>query len=282
MRYLLLPVVLILQIPVFSQVINYSSGYFGPNAMPVPEFGNGAIPAATTISLAANYYFGFGDQTFNPDIKIEIPLLPKRISIKLWAALLEYYSVTQQIYDYRGMQEKLSGLAIGGDIYIQTRISIFAEKKYMPAVIINSTLKSASSATVDGRRYFDTPGYYFDLETAKSFHFSNKLVNEIRLVANFGFLCWETTDSRQNDAFMHGVKFVLSNNLIDLENTLSGYDGWMDNGDHPIIYSIKLTGKFRKFSIFARYQYGIRDFPYHYLQAGASMPFEILTPAFCR
>jgi hypothetical protein len=263
-----------------SAQVNYSPAYFGPNANPVPEFTDATIPAMTTVKFSGDYYFGFGDNTTNMTLTTEIPLLPERLSFKIWINMLENYDVTQAVYNERNMTgRKLSGMA-GGDFYIQTRIFILAEKTYIPAVILNSTLKTASGTNFQQRRYFDTPGYYFDVEFGKSIYLQNKVLNEIRFVADLGFFCWETTNSIQNDAPMYGGKIILSNALFDFENTLSGYHGWMNNGDKPLVYRSKLNIKQAKFNIFAQYQYGIKDFPYHHVQAGFSFILENLTPKY--
>lgn len=185
------------------------------------------------------------------------------------------------------MNGNLSGKS-NGDFYVQTRISLLKEKKYAPAIILNSTLKTASGTNFNERRYFDTPGYYFDVEFAKSIHTKGKFINELRAVGNLGFLCWETTGSRQNDAPMYGVKIIAGNQNWKLDNTLSGYWGWMhtsatygaDYGDAPLVYAAKLTIMRSKMDYFAQYQYGINDFPYHQLRLGISFPIEKLTPKF--
>jgi hypothetical protein len=246
----------------------------------VAEFSGAIIPKYTTLEVSGNYYFGFGDKAINPEVKAEIPLLPQRVSLKLWWALWEKYWVTQEIYDKRQMEGKLTGVTSGGDIYVQTRILVLVEKKYVPAVIINATLKTASGEAFEERRYFNTPGYYFDAEIAKSFRFKNKIINDLRIAADLGFLCWEMTSSRQNDAFMYGGKLTLSNKIIALENTIAGYRGRLNNGDRPLVYSAKFSGKIKVFTIFAQYKYGIHDWPFHQFQLGLAVEIEKLTPRY--
>lgn len=270
-----------------AQTVKYAPAWFGPNANPVPEFTDGRIPAKTTVSLMGDYYFGYGDATKNGYFKIEIPLVSERVSFKIWSTVFEHYKVTPELSDYRQMNGNLSGKS-NGDFYVQTRISLLKEKKYAPAIILNSTLKTASGTNFNERRYFDTPGYYFDVEFAKSMYTKGKFINELRAVGNLGFLCWETTGSRQNDAPMYGVKIIAGNQNWKLDNTLSGYWGWMhtsatygaDYGDAPLVYAAKLTIMRSKMDYFAQYQYGINDFPYHQLRLGISFPIEKLTPKF--
>ena len=272
-----------------AQTVKYSSAWFGPNANPVPEFTDGRIPQKTTISLMADYYFGYGDETKNGYFKIEIPLVSERVSFKIWSTVFEHYKVTPELSAYREMNGNLSGKS-NGDFYVQTRISLLKEKKTAPAIILNSTLKTASGTNFNERRYFDTPGYYFDMEIAKSIYTKSKFINEIRAVGNLGFLCWETTGSSQNDAPMYGAKLIIGNKKWNLDNTISGYWGWIhtnkklsplgDYGDAPLVYNSKITFKSEYMDYFAQYQYGINDFPYNQIRLGISFPVEKLTPKF--
>jgi len=281
--------IIIIQPSIFAQV-KYSTAWFGPNANPVPEFTDARIPAKTTISLMGDYYFGFGDETKNGYFKIEIPLLSERVSLKIWTSLFETYKVSEQVSLQRNMANGNTSGKAAGDFYIQTRISILKEKIFAPAVILNSTLKTASALNNYDRRYFDTPGYYFDLEAGKSIFTKSRFISEIRGVANVGFMCWETTNSTQDDAPMYGAKIILGNTNWKLENTLSGYSGWIytqnelsplhDYGDTPLVYAAKFSIMKGYMDYFAQYQYGIKDFPYHQIRVGISFPVEILTPKY--
>ena len=274
--------VIICQQGIYSQV-RYSSSWFGPNANPVPEFTDATIPSKTTISLMGDYYFGYGDRTQNGYIKVDIPLLSERVSLKIWSAVMEHYQTTEEIKQNRGASTT-SGSEVG-DIYVQTRIRLWKEQKNRPEVILNSTLKTASAKTFATRRYFDTPGYYFDVEMGKSFFTKSSFISEIRLVADAGFLCWETTNSAQDDAPMYGGKIILGNQDWKIENTLSGYWGWKNlkdktYGDVPLVYSVKLIKQTKNLNYFAQYQYGIHDFPYNQIRVGVSFPLSKLTPKF--
>ena len=281
-KILILLLVIICQQGVYSQV-RYSSSWFGPNANPVPEFTDATIPSKTTISLMGDYYFGHGDRTKNGYIKVDIPLLSERVSLKIWSAVLEHYQTTEEVMQNRGANTT-SGSEVG-DIYVQTRIRLWKEQKNRPSIILNSTLKTASAKSYATRRYFDTPGYYFDVEMGKSFFTKSSFISEIRLVADAGFLCWETTNSAQDDAPMYGGKIILGNQDWKIENTLSGYWGWKNlkdktYGDVPLVYSLKLIKQTKNLNYFAQYQYGIHDFPYNQIRVGVSFTMSKLTPKF--
>ena len=276
---LLLIALLVLSSTLKAQVVNYSPAYFGPNANPAWEFTDATIPVHTYFSFSEDFFFGFGDNTFSSKLTLEIPLLSERISMKLWVALMEQFKVTEEVSEKRGMNGVLVGGA-DGDMCIQTRIRLFKEKKIMPNVILNTTLKTASGTNVGKRRYYDTPGYYFDVELGKSVHTKNELVSEIRGAVDLGFLCWQGPYNEQNDAPMYGGKFILSNKLIEFENAIAGYKGWMRNGDNPLVYSSKIALKAKQMSYYLMYQYGIRDFPYHHIRVGFTLKLPEIMPIF--
>jgi len=273
---------------IYSQT-PYSTAWFGPNANPVPEFTDATIPAKTTITLTGDYYFGHGDQTENGYAKIEFPLIPERVSFKVWSTILEHYQVTDQVSAERAMLEGNTSGKANGDIYFQTRILLLKETKNVPDIILNTTLKTASGTYQQYRRYFNTPGYYFDAEIGKSLHTQSSFISEIRAVVNFGFMCWETErQSTQDDAPMYGGKIIIGNPDWKLENTLSGYWGWMhtnvrygaDYGDAPMVYAAKITKLTKNINYFAQYQYGINDFPYQQVRLGVSFTIDKLTPKY--
>lgn len=269
-----------------SQVlIHHTTNYFGPNANPVPEFTDALIPQNTNVTLIEDYYFGHGDNTFSNNVKVEIPLIPEKVSVKVWKTLIEYYSVTDEIVSRRSMQ-KNNGFATG-DFYIQTRIRILSEKKNSPSLVLNSTLKTASGSDFKNRRFFNTAGYYFDVELGKSFVFNDSFIDEIRLVSDLGFFSWDVQTPNinvQDDAVMYGLKFILKHKNISLENTFSGYEGWIkrveDYGNKPMVFSSRLNFEIRKTLWFLQFQHGIKYFPFEQIRVGVQIPLEHLTPKF--
>jgi hypothetical protein len=262
----------------------YSTRYFGPNANPVPLFSDATIPQYTTIEMSANYFYGFyGDHTYNGFLCAEIPFISNRLSLKVWTAFAEYFEMPPRVALYRStVNEQQSGIVPIGDVYVQTRIGILTEQKWRPAVVLNITLKTASPTAEDfaARRYFDTPGYYFDVEVGKSLHFNSRIINELRFAVDLGFLCWETTESTQNDAVMSGVKIIAANRLLRLESSLCGYKGWMKDGDNPLVFTTRLMTATTPIAYFIEYQYGMRNFSYHHFQAGIQIPVKFLTPKY--
>jgi hypothetical protein len=263
-----------------AQHVKYSPAFFGPNAMPVPEVTNGKIPDYTQFGFSTDYSFGFGDKTLAWRIDSEIPLLPKFVSIKAWMIVHELYWLTPEVRRLREIDTPIMSGWATGDFYAQTRITLLREKKYCPQIIAAVGIKTASGGKFEYRRYFDNPAYFFDVSVAKSFSINTKALNDIRLVADIGFLCWGTTSSSQDDAGMYGLNLIMSNSFFTFENQIAGYWGRLNNGDRPLIYQAKLTYNNKFLDIFFQYQYGIMDFPYHQIRLGFVVPVKVLTPKY--
>lgn len=261
-----------------SQKINFSPAYFGPNALPVYEISDARIPKETQFRCSGNHFYGFGDKTISFDYKVTIPLLPERVSFEATHLAVEFWEVTQDVYDYRNMMEgKLKGVA-WGEFFCQTNVSLIKERERIPTFVLSGGFKTATGTGFPQRRNYDSPAYFFTLEIGHSYYPKFRFLEEVRMAGYLGFLCWQTTTNAQNDAFTYGGKIVLRNRLFDFQNMLSGYSGWIANGDTPLVFSSRLTYKRPKFTVFKEYQYGINDFPYHNVRLGCSFTLSSLTP----
>lgn len=133
----------------FCQVllVHHTTNYFGPNANPVPEFTGALIPKETQLEIVGDYYFGFGDYTLSNLVRVEIALIPKKVSVKAWKTTLEKYNFSDEILVRRNMQET-DGTA-SGDLYVQTWVRLLKESQYWPDIDANATLKTASGTTFE-------------------------------------------------------------------------------------------------------------------------------------
>ena len=286
MKKLLLLTLISAQLCFAQNLIHHTTNYFGPNANPVPEFTDARIPVFTQFTFTGDLFFGHGDETVSNLTKIEVPLIAEKVSVKVWKTLIEHYAVSDETAARRQMHDK-KGYATG-DFYVQTRIKVLSEGRFKPDLILNSTLKTASGSDFKNRRFFNTAGYYFDLEMGKSFNLNNSFIDGIRLVSDFGFFSWDIQTpylNVQDDAIMYGAKLILKHKNISWENTFSGYSGWIkrveDYGDKPMIFASKLNFTTNNFTVlFLQFQHGIRYFPYEQVRIGVQLPLRKLTPKF--
>ena len=92
---------------------------------------------------------------------------------------------------------------LSGDVYVSTDIQVLKEKRWRTDWVVRAALKTASGGEYYHARYYDSPGYFFDTSLGKSFSLGRdaKWNHRLRGALSTGFLCWQTDNGRQNDAF---------------------------------------------------------------------------------
>lgn len=244
-------------------------GFFGPNALPVIDMNDGQTYEQLRVELAADGYFGFkGDKTANLFARVHAPLFTRWANLSLWMPICEWYS-----------QEDGTGHG-AGDVYISTEVQVLHhswfktdKSKYIPQMAIRLGMKTASGGQKERKRHFDSPGYFFDLSIGQTFPIRQV---SIRLAGSAGFLCWQTTEGRQNDAMMYGLQAQLLHEYFSLQATWGGYVGWERYGDAPMSIKCRAAGHIKGFEPYVQYQYGIQDFPYHQLRVGLVYNINVL------
>ncbi len=253
--------------------------YFGPSALPIPDMLDGRTNGDFSMELAYDYYDGhMGDMTQGLYFKAILPLFSDRVNLSVWfTSVVEYYQMTEEVREFRSVDESiaLEGWEFG-DAYISTDIHILKEKRYRPDVALRIVLKSALGGGFHKARYYDTPGYFFDISTGKSFNFTDSYFKELRLSASTGFLCWQTDNGRQNDAVMYGAQIKLQTPHFYISETFGGYWGWEGDGDRPM--SLKSEARLqldalKKFEPLFYHQWGIVDYPFTQWRVGVAYSF---------
>lgn len=253
-----------------------ASGYFGPNALPIPDMLDGTTSSTFLFEFGGDYFDGhLGDKTYDIHTKVVIPLFSDRVNVTGWIqSIYEYYEMSEASRENSRLPDEIESTGIeAGDAYLTTDIHAIRQTKYLPDVSIRLGLKTAMGYGFFKARYFDSPGYFFDTSVAKSIKLQDRFVEEIRGVLNFGFLCWQTDNGRQNDAIMYGAQIKLRTRLFTLTESYGGYSGWEHDGDCP--QSIKSELRFRLGHIepYLQHQYGFRDWPFTQYRLGVGYRF---------
>ena len=261
--------------------------YFGPNAFPVPEVLDGRVQKQFKAELAGEYYAGFqGDWTADVLARVYIPLFTERANLTLWMPVMEWYGVPQERAQFCRVPCDSAYMRghNAGDVYVSTDIQLLRDKGWYPDILLRAALKTASGGEYERARTYDAPGYFFDLALGKSLYIKEKNVSnkpcekavELRLFASAGFLCWQTDRGRQNDAVMYGVGILCDSRYVCARATFSGYVGWENEGDRPMVMEGRIAGHIKGFEPFVSYQYGIADYPFHCVQGGVCYYWDIL------
>lgn len=272
-------------------ITQISPYYFGPNAFAVPEMLDGRVQNTLRAELAADFFSGFrGDRTIDAAFKLNVPLWTDRANLSVWMPAMEWYHNTDESLQACRVQEENLETArsghLAGDVYVSTDMQILREREIIPDIVLRAALKTASGFESFHARYYDSPGYFFDLTVAKSVAVGQnaRWNNRLRAVLTTGFLCWQTDLGRQNDATQFGVMAKWENAFFSLSANLAGYSGWEHNNDggelahdRPTVLRTDIIGHFGQFDAVFVYQYGLRDYPYHLLRLGVAYRLDILS-----
>jgi hypothetical protein len=258
----------------WDEYMTYTSAYFGPNALPVPELYDGRIPQKHEVELSTDVYWGYEDQTQSVSGRFTYVPITGRLAISGWGVLAEHYHTSTAVRDQRAsLIENAEETLFIGDWYFSTRLALLHEKRYTPDLNIEMVLKTASSNTSAGARYFDTPGYIFDLTVGKSLLLHQPFFQEIRFVGQVGFLCYQLNQLHQDDAPLFAGKFLFYFHRSTFETGIHGYSGWLDQGDRPLVFRAKYQYLHSNMRYFVQYQHAFRDYPYRRLQTGVAFAF---------
>lgn len=264
-----------------SQPTGVAPAFFGPNAFPIPEMSTGKIPSAVCVDVSGDVYKGFirpgaEDMTYDAYVNLRIPLYKERVGLYIWAVPQEWFSMDREVMDARRILADDGKRRLGGDISVVLEMLLLEEKERVPAVTVRSVLKSASGGEFDMARYYDCPGYFFDLTVSKSVISSGTgPVRDLRFGASTGFLCWQTDNGRQNDAVQYGVCASVRTAPAALYTQFSGYSGWERYGDCPMSLTARVNiVPDKAVSPFFQYQHGLRDWPFDQYRFGLSVSFK--------
>lgn len=256
----------------WTSYMTFTSAHFGPNALPVFETLDGRLPVAHRVDLSTDAFWGFGDQTQSLSAQIAYALWPGRVAIKGWGVLLEHYSTTQAVRDARASTvESGEQTLLVGDLYLSTQVRLFQETAKRPDVMLEWILKTASSTTPAGARYFDTPGYALRAAIGKSWHQPQAWLQEVRLVGNVGFLSYQLNNHQQNDAPYAAAQVQVRRNALTWSNEAAGYYGWTNKGDRPLVIRSKVNYQQGPLHYYVQFQHALHDYPFRRIEAGVGL-----------
>jgi len=243
--------------------LTISPGGLGPNALPVPEVKKGLISSEKELEFGTDFHFKTGDNTQNIYGRYYRPFANNKIAVEFYGVMLERYAMSEKVRDERIARDKDGrGLAIG-DLYFATMFQLIKDRK-LPDTMLRMACKTASGGRLDAARYADSPGYFFDLSFSKQLN-SAKQTTRLLPYGSIGFYSWQTNDegNLQNDALMYGLGLEVGHNNWSVSNSWSGYHGYKDNGDRPMVYTFDLQKKLKNNTFRIQYLHGLHDWMYN-------------------
>lgn len=235
----------------WTQYLVMSPGFLGPNALPVPDFYAAEVPLPHQLSMGIEGHYSRGDQTHNSFMEYLFPLFSDRASLQIQYRTIEVYQTDTVTRDRRKSRDyETSGYSLG-DVYIGTYVQLVRNHAWMPDVLLSANIKTASGTNLEAARHTDTPGYWFDATLGRGLSFFGP--GRLRLYARGGFYVYQKLkfNEYQNDAILYGFGVQAKIRSLRMDHQLTGYHGYFDNGDRPMVYRFRLTG-----AISERLQYG--------------------------
>lgn len=247
--------------PGWRNWIRITPGYLGPNALPVPEVKKGFINSKTEVEITASSHFLKGDPTQDISGRLFVPFAQSKIAVELYGVIVEHFAFSEEIRNERYARIKDGkGLAFG-DLYFSTLIQLSKDRKF-PNTLFRMTAKTASGNQLEGARYTDSPGYFFDLSFSKNFGQPESGI--FRPVGLAGFYSWQTNDelNLQNDAFLYALGVDYERSGLVISASWSGYTGYKNERDKPMQLNFELRKDFDKKAFRIQYINGLRDWEY--------------------
>ncbi len=248
----------------WSQYMRYAPAYFGPNALPVPEMPDAILRGKAYLESRLMQHNLLNDRTTNLFLKAVFPL-GENAQLELSGVPLEYYHTDSATRDLRRARNpEKSGWATG-DLYFGTRVQLMQERGGFPAISLGLYGRTASGGKLDDARYTDAPGYWFDLCASEEVGPVIGRKTWIRWKALVGFYSWQTASDeyRQNDAIMAGGSFGIGEpGKYWLDTELSGYFGYIGNGDQPIVWRLNYKEFGKKHNWGLMFQQGLHNYPF--------------------
>ncbi len=256
----------------WANYITYKPGYLGPNALPIPLLWNGNADSNTSISLSTAGHYMKGDQTINAVVSGNYPVLKNKLSADIMWVPVELFRMSHLVKEKRHVyyQYYNSKVAIG-DIHFNVSLQLLNAERRKQSLGLRIGYRYPTSYNVGAARMTDAPGYFFDLSTARFFANNRKW----KCIAMVGFYVWQlNTSPSQNDAFLFGAGLEYTNQSIQIQTSISGYIGYHNDGDQPIVYRLKAGRSKPGFNWVFQVQQGLNDFKYTSFEAGSKYIFK--------
>ncbi len=262
--------------PGWRNWIRITPGYLGPNALPIPEVKRGYLNTNSEFEITASGHFLKGDPTQDISARLFVPFAQSKIAVEFYGVILEHFSFSEEIRNERYARiEDGKGYAVG-DLYFSTLIQLSKNRKF-PNTLFRMAAKTASGNQLEGARYTDSPGYFFDLSFSKEY--GKTEVGLFRPFGLFGFYSWQTNDelNLQNDAYMYAIGTDYERNGMVFSTSLSGYSGYKNERDKPMQLNFELRKDFNNNAFRIQYIHGLRHWEYKTIRISFICKFKPVT-----
>ncbi|REJ80821.1 MAG: hypothetical protein DWQ44_04880 [Bacteroidetes bacterium] len=261
----------------WSRYMTFSTSFMGPSALPVPEVRKGNFEKRFEVEQMAGAHFSKGENTLDFFSRVLLPIAESKAALEFFVMPLEFFDTDTITRDVRAARTREGKGHSGGDIYIASLIQIASGRKNFPDIMLELTLRTASGTRLRDARHTDAPGYYMNLSSGKTISLGQDRKDSLRPHVMAGFYSWQTNDPDhfQNDAFLYGAGLDYIRDAFSVSATLSGYSGYLNNGDSPLVFRAEGKWGFRNKDIKLWYRKGLKDFDYQSIRVGVILHFSM-------
>ncbi len=274
----------------FNQWLQIAPGKLGPNALPVPDMDYALVGNESKIETGVHYHQMVDDTAINSHFSFYWNIAQGRAAVRIWCQPTETFNLSNKLRDDRQIYYDDKGWKTQvGDLFVSTYIQLLKNKKWLPDLSINYTLKTTTGPNYDGR-YTDASLDYFYFALGKSFNFESKFIDELRVAGLLGFYVWQTNKVEmaqdEGPVFEGGVQ--LRKNSFNLFAEFGGYTGYdayeymdrasgkdnIQGNNDPLILRTRFEKTGKHFDIKVEYQTGFRDYHYQTYRLGVVYHFS--------
>ncbi|MDD2436605.1 MAG: hypothetical protein PHG27_04795 [Massilibacteroides sp.] len=240
--------------------IIYAPRYFGPNGFPIPELRESVVAQRFEIEVRGEYHYYKGDKTKDFFTRVMIPVVKEKAAIEISAIVFEDYKLTPETRDERFATETESPISYNGDVIFSTFFQLLKSPKWVD-IMLSLNLKTASGGRLVDARFTDAASYWFDTTVGRKVYEDPAQKVSVSVQGLAGFYCWMTNDRvhRQNDAIHYGIGFTAKLKNFTLQSDFSGFHGYENKGDKPMILRNNLRYEYKKNGLSLRYYHGMKD-----------------------
>lgn len=251
-----------------------SPAFMGPNALPLTWTQEPAPPKQGRIDVLWEVHRGRGDRTHNPFVMIRVPFAPGKVVMDLTWRPVEWFNTTNETRILRGARDSTGFNA--SDLWVAFLAQILAAEGRGKGwdVSLHVATKTTAGKNFESARHTNAPGYLFELQGGRIWQRAGRFPDRVSIFARGGLLVWQESLYAQNDAFAWGIRSHLGYKNWQLGGELTGYQGWIGNGDSPVVARIDIKSPGQKLQGIIGYQYAFSDLSTHLLRAGLSFPFQ--------
>lgn len=251
-----------------------SPAFMGPNALPLSWTQEPAPPRYGRADLLWEVHRGGGDRTHNPFVLIRVPFAPGKVVMDLTWRPVEWFVTTEDTRIRRGARDT-SGFN-ASDLWVAFLANILSADNRGKGwdLSLHVATKTTAGKNFESARHTNAPGYLFDCQGGRVWYRNGRFPDRVSVFARGGLLVWQESLYAQNDAFAWGIRSHIGYKGWQLGGELTGYQGWIGNGDSPVASRIDIQTPGQRIQGILGYQFAFSDLATHLFRAGLSIPIK--------